>query len=168
MRRHMTRTALLCCALVACSERPSPLGPTSAVPHFQRAGPPTPVEQPLTLDENVSALCGFPVLVALSGKQKVLELPNRTITTGPGLDITLVNGNTGRTVTLNITGAIRFDPLPNQHTDIVLTGRNLFGDFELGLLLLRGRFDFIVDANGNGVRPLQGNGHVTDVCALIA
>ena len=169
MRHHIICTAMLGCALAACSDRPSPVEPRATVPALQQGGPPTPVEPVPLVEEAASAICGIPVLVELTGKEKVLELPGgRTIVTAPGLTGTLTNGNTGTTVTLNVTGPIQFNPLQNGDTEVVLTGRNVFIDPEEGFLLLLGRFDFVFDADGIIVQSLDGNGQRTDICALLA
>ena len=169
MRHRVIYTAMLGCALVACSDRPSPVEPVATVPALQRGGPPTPVEPGQFEDELASGICGFPVLVEFTGKEKVLELPGgRTIVISPGFKATVTNGITGTTVTLNVTGAVQENPLPDGSTELVLTGHNVFVGPEEGFLLLIGRFNAVFGADGNTVQPLEGNGQRTDLCALLA
>jgi hypothetical protein len=173
MRHHITCTictAMLGCALAACSDRPSLVEPRATAPALlQQGGPPTPVETGPFVDELASELCGFPVVVELTGKEKLLELPGgRTILIAPGLTGTVTNATTGTTVTLNVTGPAQFNPLPDGGTEVVFTGRNVFIDPDAGFLLLIGRFDFVFDANGIIVQGLEGSGQSTDICALLA
>ena len=173
MRHHTICTictAMLGCALVACSDRPSPVEPVATVPAFQRGGPPTPVETGQFVDEVSSGICGFTVLAEVTGKEKVLELPGgRTISIFPSEKVTFTNGNTGKTVTLNLTGPVHANPLPDGGTEVVFLGNNIVLDPDAGFLVaLRGRFSEVVDADGNTVQPLEGSGQRTDICALIA
>jgi len=174
MRHHIARTActaaMLGCALVACSDRPSTVEPRATVPALQQSGPPTPVEPGQFEDEIGSEICGFPFLVGPTGKEKVLELPGgRTILIKPAGKVTLTNGNTGTTVTVNVTGPIQFNPLPDGGTEVVFLGHNIVGNPEAGfLVLLIGRFDFTSDAEGGIVQDLEGNGQRIDLCALLS
>lgn len=172
MRHHITRTmcaAMLGCALVACSDRPSIVEPRATVPALQQSGPPTPVEPGQFEDPIASEICGFPFLTEATGKEKVLELPGgRTILTFPGLKVTFTNGNTGTTVTLPLTGAIHVNPLPDGGTELVFTGHSTVGDPEAGwLVLIIGRFNVIFDAEGGLVQDLEGSGQRIDLCALL-
>ncbi len=126
MRNHLTRiicTAMLGCGLVACSDHPSIVEPRASVPALQQGGPPTPVEPGRVVDEGSSAIGGFPVLVEVAGKLKLLELPGgRTILVAPGFNETFTNGNTGTTLTLNVTGPIQNNSLPDGGTELVFSG----------------------------------------------
>ena len=173
MRHHIARTActaMLGCALVACSDRPSIVEPRASVPALQQGGPPTPVEPGQFEDEIASAICGFPVLVEFTGKVKTLELPGgRTILIGPAGRGTWTNVNTGTTVARNLTGPIQINPLPDGGTEVVFLGHNVVGDPEAGfLVLLIGRFNVIFDAEGGIVQDLTGTGQRIDLCALLA
>ncbi len=173
MRHHIARTActaaMLGCALVACSDRPSIVESRATAPALQQGGAPEPVETGQFVDELASEVCGFPVVVELTGKQKVLELPGgRTIVTAPGFEGTLTNGNTGKTVTLSLTGPVQYNSLPDGSTEVVFTGRNVFIDLEEGFLLLIGGFDFVFDAEGIIVQRLEGGGQRIDLCAVLS
>ena len=173
MRHHTTRTlciAMLGCALVTCSDRPSIVEPRATVPALQQGGPPTPVEPGQLEDPIASEICGFPYLVEGTGKLKVLEVPSgRTIVIGPADAATITNGNTGTTVTLNVTGPIQFNPLPDGDTEVVFLGHNIVGNPEAGFLVLTiGRFNAIFDAEGGLVQDLEGRGQRIDLCALLA
>jgi hypothetical protein len=173
MRHHVIctiYTAMLGCALVACSDRQSPVEPAMTVPALQRGGPPTQVEPGQVVDEASSAICGFTVLVEITGKVKDIALPGgRTISIFPGDKVTFTNGNTGTAVTLNGTGPFQINPLPDGGTEFVFTGNNLVIDTDVGFLVAtRGRFTIVVGADGSIVQPFEGSGQRTDICALIA
>ena len=174
MRHHISRavcTAMLGCALVACSDRPSIVEPRASVPALQQGGPPTPVEPAGQFeDEIASEICGFPYLAETTGKLKTLDLPGgRTIYISPGFTGTITNGNTGTTVTLNLTGPIQVNSLPDGGTEVVFTGHNIVGDPEAGwLVLIIGQFNVIFDAEGGIVQDLEGNGQRIDLCALLS
>jgi hypothetical protein len=114
--------------------------------------------------------CGFPIEVVLSGKAKTIELPGgRTLMTAPGLTVTLTNPANGNQETLNITGAGHQRVLENGDVETVSTGRNaLFAPAVPGLVLIIGRFSFVLDADGNLVQPLEGTGQLIDLCELLA
>jgi hypothetical protein len=125
------------------------------------------------VDENASAVCGFPVQIAQTGKGKAIELPGgRILYTSPGLTATLTNLTTGSAEKLVITGAFHTTALPNGDTEYVVTGRNLLGfDAASGgpfLVLSRGRFTFTIDPAGTLVEPLEGDGKLTNVCPLLS
>ena len=170
MRHHIICTAMLGCALAACSDRPSPVEPRATVPALQQGGPPTPIEPGQVEDEISSAICGFPFLVEGTGKLKLLELPGgRTILIGPADKATYTNGNTGTSVTLITTGPIQTNPLPDGGTEVVFLGHNVVGNPEAGfLVLLIGRFSIIFGADGSLAQDLEGSGQRIDICALLA
>jgi hypothetical protein len=160
--------AVLVCALTACSDRPSPAEPAGTAPPEASAAQGRPTE----VDETPFDVpfCGFPIQVVLSGKAKTIELPGgRTIITAPGLTVTLTNPANGNQETLNITGALHQRTLENGNVEIVSTGRSaLFAPAVPGLVLVIGRFSYVVDAAGNLVQPLQGDGQLIDLCELLA
>jgi hypothetical protein len=160
--------AVLVCALTACSDQPSPAEPASTAPPRAAMAQ----GQPTDVDETPFPVpfCGFPVEVVLSGKAKTIELPGgRMIITAPGLTVTLTNPANGNQETLNITGALHQRTLENGNVEIVSTGRSaLFEPVVPGLVLIIGRFSYVLDAAGNLVQPLQGNGQLIDVCELLA
>ena len=81
--------------------------------------------------------CSFPMQLELSGKGKVITLPDgRRIITSPGLHVTVTNVETGEQATFNITGT--FHETTNLETGEVttrITGRNLLFDPEAGVVL---------------------------------
>ena len=52
-------------------------------------------------------------------------------------------------------------------TTILTRGRNLLSDPVAGTVIAIGNFSFVVDAEGNLVQPLEGEGPLIDVCALL-
>jgi hypothetical protein len=114
--------------------------------------------------------CSFPIQLELSGKGKVITLPDgRRILTSPGLDVTVTNVDNGEQATFNITGTLHetTDPVSGEVTTVV-TGRNLLFDPEAGVVLTIGEFTYVFDAEGNLIQAFEGNGQVIDVCALLA
>jgi hypothetical protein len=113
--------------------------------------------------------CSFPIQLELSGKGKVITLPDgRRILTSPGLYVTVTNVETGEQATFNITGTLH--ETTNLETGEVttrITGRNLLFDPEAGVVLTIGPFTYVFDAEGNLIQPFVGKGKVTDVCALL-
>ena len=128
--------------------------------------PPEDVDQTITIP--AGGVCPFGVEVLLSGKAKTIDLPDdRFIFTSPGLDATLTNlDDPSRQVTLNITGA--FHQTTEQDGSVVTrsTGRSLLFDPQAGFVLAIGNFVF--DADGTLMQPLEGQGQLIDACALIA
>ena len=114
--------------------------------------------------------CSFPMQLELSGKGKVITLPDgRRIITSPGLDVTVTNVETGEQATFNITGT--FHETTNLETGEVttrITGRNLLFDPEAGVVLTIGNFTYVFDAEGNLIQPFEGKGQVIDVCELLS
>ncbi len=113
--------------------------------------------------------CDFPLQLEVNGKAKTIELPNGGfIFTSPGLDVTITNLDNGEQATFNITGS--FHQTTNLETGDVTTlarGRNLLSDPEAGTVIAIGNFSFVSDAEGNLVQPLEGEGRLIDVCALL-
>lgn len=151
--------------LSACADPSAPAAPASVAPSFVQDQPTQVDETPFTVE-----FCGFPVEVVLSGKEKPIELPaGRTILASPGLTATLTNLNNGVQLTLNITGALHQRALGNGDVEIVSTGRSaLFAPVVEGLVLVVGRWSYVLDADGNLVRPLQGSGQLIDVCERLS
>lgn len=172
MNRRNAVPAVLVWALAACSDQLPPVAPAiDGAVALRRGGAPTPVAPPAPdLDEVTSAICGFPLVHQVSGREKYLEFPNgRTIGVFPGNKVTWTNGNTGRTVTRSTTGALHITPLPDGNTQIVLTGHTpVYDDVEGYYEYLSGRFTVVIGPDGSIVQPLDGNGRRVDVCALLA
>jgi hypothetical protein len=71
-------------------------------------------------------------------------------------------------VTLNITGAFHKTTEQNGSVVTVVTGRNLLFDPQAGFVLAIGKFSFVFDVAENLIQPLDGQGQLRDVCAMIA
>jgi hypothetical protein len=169
--RLIAFAAVLVCGLTACSDRPSPVEPGSAAaPTAVAATQGRPTDAGQTFTAGPGELCGFPVFVELSGKAKTIELPGgRTIMTAPGLTVTLTNLDNENQERLNITGAFHQRTLENGNVETVSTGRSaLFAPIVPGLVLVIGRFSFVLDEEGELFQPLQGTGQQIDVCELLA
>lgn len=160
------RMSLLAIALVGCSDGAFTLAPAtipSPVAATNNGVPPDPVNLSFVVNA-----CGFPVLVELAGKEKVMVHPGgRLVITSPGVAATLTNLDTDRSVTQGITGTIRVAFLENGDAALGLTGRNLV-ETEDGLFLTIGSWTLTVDLAGNSVVPLAGKGRLIDLCAVLA
>ena len=135
------------------------------LPRATSAAPPVPVDRP---GEVIDDECDFPVLLEVSGKEKVIETGNgNTIITSPGLRATLTNlDEPTNQVTLNITGTVRVQEQANGDVVYVFRGRNLLYGPDVDLILTIGRFTGTETAEGE-FSPLTGNGRIIDVCALL-
>ena len=165
-RRALRATALaFALALSSCTDHGVPAAPTSVVSSAVQDQPTEVDETPFTVE-----YCGFPVEVVLSGKGKTIDLPaGRTILTSPGLTATLTNLENDVQVTVNITGAFHQTALSNGDVEIVSTGRSaLFPPVVAGLVLVVGRWSYVLDADGNLVRPLEGSGERIDICQRLS
>ena len=121
--------------------------------------------------------CDFPLQLELSGKAKTIELPDggvvgvTSIATSPGLHVTITNVDTPENqATFNITGAFHNSadtPKPGQVTT-VSTGRSLLSDPVAGTVIAIGNFSFVLNSDGTVAEPLEGEGQLIDVCALLA
>ena len=117
--------------------------------------------------------CSFPLHVEVTGKEKLIELPDGGfILTAPGQKATVTNVETGEEVTFNITGTTRASaPDENGIVDYVIRGRNLAGD-PAGIFLNIGRFTYSLDQsdpdNIEIVKPQEGKGQAIDICALLS
>jgi hypothetical protein len=121
-------------------------------------------------DPNFPGTCDFPLQLDVSGKGKVITLPDgRRILTSPGLHVTATNLDTPENqATFNITGAFHETTNPeNGEVTTKVTGRNLLFDPEAGIVLTIGNFSFVFDAEGNLIQSFEGKGQVIDVCALL-
>ena len=116
--------------------------------------------------------CSFPIRLDLSGKGKVITLPDGSaIVTSPGLFVTVTNLDSPENqVTLNVTGTFHQTTAANGDVTTRITGRNLPFDPDAGVNLTIGNFSFVFDKNGNLIQSFEdtdGNGQVIDVCALL-
>ena len=112
-------------------------------------------------------LCSFEVETTITGKTKLVELPNGTsIITAPGQVATVTNLDTGETLSLSISGTTK----TTLDGGFVFRGANLiirseaFGDDTNALLFAHGRFTFNTTADPK----FDGTGASTDICAALA
>jgi hypothetical protein len=115
--------------------------------------------------------CTFPVKTEVSGKAKLIFLPGgqRILTTSPKLKTTLTNlADPTKQATVSITGAWHISITADGGLYYKVTGRNLLWDPIAGYVITSGNFSFAFDGEGNLSQPLQGTGHVTDVCELLS
>ena len=118
--------------------------------------------------------CEFPLQLDLSGKAKLIHVPEfsalGSISTSPGLDVTITNRDTPENqATFNITGVFHQTTNPeNGQVTTVVTGRNLLSDPVAGTVIAIGNFSFVLNSDGTVAKPLEGEGQVIDVCALLA
>jgi hypothetical protein len=114
--------------------------------------------------------CEFPMDIVISGQTKTIEQGNGgEIITSPGAFATVTNEATGEQATFNITGSFH-NTLDTPEPGLVTTeasGRNFLFDPVAGTVLAIGNFNYVTDAAGNNVRPLDGEGQLIDVCALL-
>jgi len=83
------------------------------------------------------------------------------------LTATLTNLDSGVQERVVITGAFHQTTLENGDVVTKATGRNLLGDPQAGFVVAVGNFSYVFDAEGNLVQPLEGEGQLIDVCALL-
>ena len=134
--------------------------------------PPTPMGWSADLQANFlgPGMCPFPINVSVSGKTSTIVLPgNRLIITAPNQHAVVTNlDDPSKTVTLNIPGVFRQSVDQNGNNVTVVTGRNLMGDPQAGLVLAVGTFSYIYDStNTTLIQPLTGKGTLSDICAMV-
>jgi hypothetical protein len=128
-------------------------------------GPPGDVSNVITIDPGIA--CTFGVELSLTGKSKTINLPgDRVVFTSPAFFATLTNlADPTKQVTLNTTGAFHQTTEQDGSVVTVVTGRNLLLDPEAGFVLAIGNFSFVFD--GGNLIPLEGEGQLLDVCAML-
>jgi hypothetical protein len=133
------------------------------LPRATSAAPPEPVDS----TEVVEGECDFPVLLEVSGKEKVIEFDGNTLITSPRLRATLTNlDEPTNQVTVGITGTVRVKELANGDVVFVFRGRNLLFGPDVDFILTIGRFTGSMTAAGE-FSSITGEGRVIDVCALL-
>jgi hypothetical protein len=139
---------------------------------------PTDASQTFTVEAGaVPGTCDFDMRLEVSGKAKTIVLPDgavvgvTSIGTSPDLFVTVTNLDTPENqATFNITGAFHNSadtPQPGQVTT-VSTGRSLLIDPVAGTVIAIGNFSFVSNSDGTVAEPLEGEGQLIDVCALLA
>lgn len=120
-----------------------------------------------------STSCPFPINVTVTGNAKKIDLSENKnaiiITAAPQQRATVTNlDDPTKTVSLIIQGTFHESTNEAGESVTVITGRNLVGDPQAGLVLTLGTFSFIVDSTGTLVQPLAGQGKLINVCELIS
>jgi hypothetical protein len=130
------------------------------------AAPPEPVTFP---PDTLTGYCDFPVLYEVSGKTKVIDLPNGDVLfKNPSSRVTLTNlEDPTHQLTYVSTGTVRLTELEGGDLLLVTTGRTVLTNENIGILVPIGRFTFTIDEEGNFSRP-TGHGRLIDVCARLA
>jgi hypothetical protein len=134
------------------------------------AAPNPPEEISFTVVLPAGVACSFDVEALITGKDKVIDLPGeRFIFIAPKLFVTLTNlEDPSKQVTLNATGSIEDTYYPDGSIVSVLRGRSvLTPPFTVGLVLVIGNFNYVTDAEGNIIQPLEGQGQIIDICPMI-
>ena len=149
---------------------------TMAAPTVLAQGPPNggaPEDVSGTFTVNpgdIPGTCAFPMLFELSGKGKTIELPDGSlILTSPGVHVTVTNlANPENQATFNITGSFHRSTNPETGQEATLArGRNFLFDPVAGTVIAIGDFSFVFNADGALAQPLEGEGQLIDVCALL-
>ncbi|MGZ5010212.1 MAG: hypothetical protein ACXV74_04545 [Methylobacter sp.] len=116
--------------------------------------------------------CPFPIRVTVTGNAKSINLPGNgfIITAAPQQQAVITNlDDPTKTVSLNVQGAFHQSINDVGDNVTVITGRNLAGDPNAGLVLTIGTFSYIFDStNTILVQPLAGQGKLINVCELIS
>ena|SRR5215207_4677213 len=162
MNITLQRTTLMVCVLAGALA----LAVALVTARAASAAPPEPINDSFTVEE----VCDFPVLNEATGKGKLIELPGgRAVGISPGLRVTLTNTEEPtHQVTYVITGAAHVTELGSGDLSVVLTGRNLLFDPNIGMLLTIGRFTSVLDLEDGTLTPPTGKGRVIDVCDRLA
>ena len=138
---------------------------------FAGGAPPTEVSFSIDIPANAvkPGSCPFPVNWSGTGLGGTIDLGgNRFIFTSPRFQVAVTNlDEPAKSVVLKVPGAFHQSTDPNGNVVTVVTGRNLLGDPEAGMVLAIGNFSFVLGSGGNLVQPLAGNGQLINVCELI-
>jgi hypothetical protein len=137
------------------------------VPKAASAEPPEPIDFP---PEELVGFCDFPVLFEVSGKTKVIELPNGDVLfKNPGVRVTLTNlDEPTNKVTYVSTGTTRLRELEGGDLRLITTGRSVLFNESIGILVTIGRFTTIFDEEDGDLSYPTGKGRIIDACARLA
>lgn len=127
-----------------------------------------PEEFDVSIDYPAGVVCAFPLSLDASGKTKVIDRGDSTIVTGPRNVFTLTNDATGASTTQRLGGIFKDRSLGGGLTATVSTGRNLVLTSNAGAVLLVGRYEFTLDADGALVGRYEGKGQLVDLCARLS
>jgi hypothetical protein len=142
-------------------------GVTTAVPLHATANSPIDTAMTFTIPEGTA--CKFGVAITLIGAVNGMpRSDNRFIVASHGLIVRLTNrANPNKQVTRSITGTLHVLANRDGNEEIIAIGRALVLDPSVGLVFSNGRFSYVNDRTGINVRPLSGQGQLTDACAQI-
>jgi hypothetical protein len=119
-------------------------------------------------DPNFPGACDFPMQLEVSGKGKKITLPDgNLILTSPGLDVTVTNLDNGEQARFSITGSFHQSTNETGQVTTLARGRSLLFDPEAGTVIASGNFSYVFNADGTLAQPLEGEGQLIDVCALL-
>jgi hypothetical protein len=113
--------------------------------------------------------CQFETAISIQGTIKEIDTGERIIFIGPRAVATVTNLEApSNQVTLDIPGSFHLAEQPDGTVVYDVNGRNLLWGGTLPTVTLTiGTFTFALDAGGNEVQALEGNGQAIDVCAMI-
>ncbi len=117
---------------------------------------------------DIPGACDFPMQLEVSGKQKTITLPDGTlILTSPGLHVTVTNLDNGEQARFSITGPFHQSTNETGQVTTLARGRSLLFDPVAGTVIASGNFSYVFNADGTLAQPLEGEGQLIDVCALL-
>jgi hypothetical protein len=130
---------------------------------------PVDVSGPITVNPgDTPGACDFPMQLEVSGKGKTITLPDGTlILTSPGLDVTATNLDNGEQARFSITGSLHQSTNEIGQETTLARGRNFLFDPVAGTVVASGNFSYVFNADGTLAQPLEGEGQLIDVCALL-
>jgi hypothetical protein len=118
--------------------------------------------------------CAFPIRVDTTGKTAFIDLPHNhhftAIQTAPGQRITVTNLDTGKSVTINTTGAFRFVRSSGGADVIQAGGKNfLYGVPSVGATALATTGPIEITVANNNIASMDLSGaRVRDICQELA
>ena len=122
--------------------------------------------------------CGFPVLGHIEGGEIITTFTDnagnfvKEIVVFPGNKSTLTNLDTGKSITLPVTGSASVRLQPDGSVVYTGTGHGLFAPNpvtgEPGIWYLSGRGTYTVDADGNLTSFPAATGKLVNLCARLA
>jgi hypothetical protein len=137
------------------------------------APPPGPVD-PTPVTKAAGEACAFPIQVDTTGKFAIIDLPHNhhfsAIQTAPAQRITVTNLDTGKSVTINTTGAFRY-LRSSGSADVIQAGGNnfLYGVPSVGATALATTGPIVVTVANNEIVSMDLSGaRVRDICNELA
>jgi hypothetical protein len=136
------------------------------------AAPPGPADS--TVTKAAGEACAFPIQVDTTGKFAVIDLPHNhhfsQIVTAPAQQITVTNLDTGKSVTLNTTGAFRYVRSSGTADVIQAGGHNfLYGVPSVGATALATTGPIELTVANNNITSMDLSGaRVRDICQELA